>query len=133
MTMQTIDFSTGPSTRFFEYLREGRFMIQRSRSTGSHTFYPRVVMPATGEIDLEWVEASGRGSVYSSTRIPRKPERGGDYTVAIVELEEGPRMMTNIVDIPATEVYIGQPVSAKIDLSGDKPRVVFAPVSDGNG
>ena len=81
--MQVADVSkgeTGPIAQFWAFLRDGKFMIQRSRSTGRHVLYPRVMMPGTGETDLEWVEASGQATVYATTVVPRKPERGGDYS-----------------------------------------------------
>ncbi len=53
----------GPEARLRAYLAEGKFMIQRSRSTGAYVFYPRAAAPRTGESDLEWVEASGDGVV----------------------------------------------------------------------
>ena len=64
--MHIIDLTTGepgPVARFHAYLREGLFMLQRSASTGRYVFYPRVAVPGTGEADLEWVKASGRGTV----------------------------------------------------------------------
>ena len=125
--MRTSDFETGPSTQFFKYLQLGEFRLQRSTSTGEYTFYPRVLIPGSGVTDLEWVRASGRGTVYSCTRV-RKPERGGDYVVAIVELAEGPRMMTNIEGAEAADVHIGMAVSATIDdQQSERPRVVFKP------
>ena len=126
--MRTNDFETGPSAQFFKYLQQGEFRLQRSMSTGEYTFYPRVLIPRSGVTDLEWVLASGRGSVYSCTRVPRKPERGGDYVVAIVELAEGPRMMTNIEGAEAADVHIGMDVNATIeDQQSERPRVVFKP------
>ncbi|BFM15515.1 OB-fold domain-containing protein [Maricurvus nonylphenolicus] len=123
------ELGSGPQVQFTEFLKQGRFMLQRSQATGEYTFYPRVMIPASGEIDLEWVEASGRGEVYSCTRIPRKPERGGDYCVAIVELEEGPRMMTNIEGVAADTVSIGMSVKADIvEREGMAPRLIFLPV-----
>jgi uncharacterized OB-fold protein len=124
--IDTVDYPSGPSTQYFHYLRLGQLMLQRSRSTGQYVFYPRVMLPGTGEVDLEWVEASGYGHVYSCTRVPRKPERGGDYCVALVELEEGPRMMTNIEGVEAAKVYIGMSVKSSIvDIDSERPRVVF--------
>ena len=72
----------GPEAQFRAYLAQGRFMIQRSKSTGAHVFYPRVAAPGTGEADLEWVEASGEGTVYATTVVRNRPEKGGDYNVA---------------------------------------------------
>lgn len=65
----------GPEARFRAFLREGRFMLQRSRSTGRWVFHPRVVLPGTGETDLEWVEASGRGTVHAITSAAPAADR----------------------------------------------------------
>ena len=97
----------GPDAAFRAFLAEGRFMIQRSRSTGAYVFYPRVALPGSGETDLEWVEASGAGTVYSTTVVRNRPEKGGDYNVALIDLAEGPRMMSRVVDIDPAEVKGG--------------------------
>lgn len=124
----------GPDAEFWQHLNAGKFMIQRSRSTGQHVFYPRMRAPQSGADDLEWVEASGAGEVHAVTIIPRKPERGGTYNIALVELAEGPRMMTRIVGIDPEAVTIGMPVRAKITQpdfgsmkGGDQNLVVFEP------
>ena len=117
----------GPEAQFRAYLAQGRFMIQRSKSTGAHVFYPRVAAPGTGEADLEWVEASGEGTVYATTVVRNRPEKGGDYNVALIDLAEGPRMMSRVVEIEPTAVEIGMKVRAKIgDLDGE-PQILFAP------
>jgi len=117
----------GPEAQFQEYLKEGRFMIQRSASTGKHVFYPRVVTPGTGEADLEWVEASGEGTVYATTVTRRRPEKGGDYNVALIDLAEGPRMMSRVVGIEPDQVTIGMKVRAKVEELNGAPAVVFEP------
>lgn len=117
----------GPEARFYGYLEEGRFMIQRSASTGRHVFYPRVVMPGTGEADLEWVEASGEGTVYATTVTRRRPEKGGDYNVALIDLAEGPRMMARVVGVEPEDVEIGMKVRARIEELNGAPAVVFEP------
>ncbi|HUF86805.1 MAG TPA: OB-fold domain-containing protein [Thermohalobaculum sp.] len=117
----------GPEARFHAYLAEGRFMIQRSAATGKHVFYPRVLMPGSGEADLEWVEASGEGTVYATTVNRRRPEKGGDYNVALIDLAEGPRMMSRVVGIAPEEVTIGMKVRAKVEDLNGAPAVVFEP------
>ena len=117
----------GPEAIFRAHLAEGRFMIQRSASTGHHVFYPRVVMPCSGEADLEWVEASGEGTVYATTVTRRRAEQGGDYNVALVDLAEGPRMMSRVVGVDPTSVAIGMKVRAKIDELNGAPAVLFEP------
>ncbi|SRR5690606_20997107 len=113
----------GPEQQFKNYLAEGKFMIQRSRSTGKYVFYPRVAIPHSGETDLEWVEASGRGTIYSITVNRGK---NGSYNVALVDLEEGVRMMSTVEGVET--LPIGAPVKAKITLVDDAPAVVFVPV-----
>ena len=115
-----------PEKEFFEHLAQGRFMIQRSRSTGGYVFYPRVAEPGTGATDLEWVAASGRGVVYSTTVIRQKPPTP-NYNVALIELAEGPRMMSRVEGITPEQVKIGMPVKAKVIVEGEQPLVVFEP------
>jgi uncharacterized OB-fold protein len=115
-----------PDADYQKFLREGRFMIQRSRSSGRHVFYPRVVAPGTGTDDLEWVEASGEGTVYSSTVVRARPP-AVSYNVALVELAEGPRMTTRIEGIAAEQVKIGMAVRARIVSENDQVFVVFDP------
>lgn len=121
------DGELGPQAAYEAFLRQGRFMIQRSRSTGEFVFYPRVHAPS-GARDLEWVSASGRGTVYAATM---KRARDGDTSIVLVDLEEGPRMMATIagdIDLP-----IGSKVVARVEANGDQPRVVFDPAPDGAG
>ena len=110
----------GPEAEYRDFLREGRFMIQRSRSTGRHVFYPRVAVPGTGEQDLDWVEASGGGTVYAIT-VNRGRE--GSSNLALVDLDEGPRMMTRIEGVET--VPIGTKVQARIIDEAGAPLVVF--------
>ena len=117
----------GPEEQFRAGLAEGRFMIQRSRSTGAYVFYPRPFVPGTGETDLEWVEASGEGTVHSTTVNRRSPEKGGSFNVALIDLAEGPRMMSRVVGIAPEEVTIGMKVRARIDELNGAPAVLWEP------
>ena len=117
----------GPERRYLDYIAEGKFMIQRSKSTGAYVHYPRTLNPGTGEADLEWVEASGEGTVYATTVNRQRPERGGDYNIALIDLKEGPRMMSKVVGIEPSDVKIGMKVHAKIDKIGETDAVVFEP------
>ncbi len=110
----------GPEAQYRAFLREGRFMLQRSRSTGRHVFYPRVAAPGTGETDLDWVEASGDATVYAIT-VNRARE--GTYNLALVDLAEGPRMMSRVVDVETAP--IGTKLRAKIIETDGAPLVVF--------
>nr|WP_313808482.1 OB-fold domain-containing protein [Sphingobium sp.] len=115
-----------PEAEWRAHLAEGRFMIQRSRSTGGHVFYPRVAEPGTGAQDLEWVEASGLGTVHAVT-IVRKKDPADSYNVVLIDLAEGPRLMSRVDGIAVDDVKIGMAVRAHIIQEGDKPLLVFAP------
>lgn len=107
---------------YFEQLAQGRFAIPQCQDCARHHFYPRVVCPHCGSDTLRWVEPSGRGEVYSTTVVRAK---GGDYTVCLVDLEEGPRLMSRVVGMPVDAVHIGQRVRARIDAVDGAPLLVF--------
>lgn len=109
-----------------EFLSQGRFMIQRSRSSGRHVFYPRIAEPLTGATDLEWVPASGNGTVYAATVNYLRPS-ATDYSIVLVDLDEGVRMMSRVEGVPPADVRIGMRVVARIALDGQNHIVVFDP------
>lgn len=118
--------SVHPEREYFAHLAQGRFMLQRSASTGGYVFYPRVAEPGTGATDLQWVEASGRGVVYAATVVRRRlPE--ADYNVVLVELAEGPRVLSRVDGVPLDEVKIGMRVRARIVQEAGAPVLVFVP------
>lgn len=117
--------STGPQATWERYLQEGRFMLQRAKKSGEHLFWPRVSTPS-GDTDLEWVEASGKGTVYAIT-VNRS--RSGSTNIALIELEEGPRMMSTLPTVETAP--IGTRVAARIETEGEAPRVVFDPADEG--
>jgi uncharacterized OB-fold protein len=118
----------GPEAVYAAHLREGRFRLQRSRNTRRCVFYPRVMISGTGETDLEWVEATGFG-VISGITVNRT--RNGSYNVALVELDEGPRMMSRIEGTESAP--IGTRVKARIIEENGEPIVVFDPIEGNRG
>lgn len=92
--------------------REGVLRVQRCGSCGSHVFIPRPVCTSCLSTELEWVESSGRGTLYSYTTVhrPQRPEFEVPYTVVIVELEEGFHMLSNLIDAPTGGIEIGMPL-----------------------
>jgi uncharacterized OB-fold protein len=118
-----------PEQEYFEHLAQGRFMLQRSRVNGKYFFYPRVAEPMTGARDLEWVEASGRGTVYATTVVRTKPPLM-PYNVALVDLEEGPRIMSRVEGIAPDEVRIGMKVRARIGKQDEREILLFDVVAD---
>jgi uncharacterized OB-fold protein len=114
--------------QFQRHLDEGRFMIQRSRASGHAFYYPRVAEPRTGDTDLEWFEPSGLGVVYSTTVVRVRPP-AEPYNVALVDLDEGPRVTTRVGGIASGDVRIGMRVKARIvDVDG-KALLTFEPTA----
>jgi uncharacterized protein len=109
---------------FWSATAAGRLLLPRCRACGTTVWYPRGLCPACGATDPDWVEASGRGTIYSFTVIHRGEgayREAGPYVVAYVELDEGPRMLTNVIDADPASLRVGQPV-----------RVVFHDTDAGN-
>jgi uncharacterized OB-fold protein len=119
-----------PEQEYLAHLAAGRFMLQRARGSGRCFFPPRIAEPGTGDTRLDWVEASGRATVYATTVIRARPP-APSYNVCLVDLAEGPRMMARVEDIPPEAVTIGLPVRAKIVAADPEPFVVFVPVPEG--
>ena len=97
--------------RFLDHLAQGRLMLPLCLACARLHFPPRVLCPHCGAATTAFREASGRGVVYSTTVVRNRPEKGGDFNVALIELDEGPRLMSSVVDCAATEVRIGMRVS----------------------
>jgi uncharacterized OB-fold protein len=118
----------GPDAVFAAKLAGGVFEIQKCGGCGAHVFHPRVICPACGSAHLEWVAPSGRGTVHARTIVRRKPEKGGDYNVVLVDLEEGVRMMSRVDGIDNEAIAAGLKVIASVGKgAGDEPAVVFRP------
>lgn len=93
-----------PETRhFWEGTRAGELRLQRCDACDHVYFPPRPFCSECGSRSVSVFAASGRASLYSYIINHRPPPgREGPYAIAVVELEEGPRMMTNVVDVPQT-------------------------------
>ena len=116
------------SAPFWEAAKEGRLQIQRCQACGAYVFYPREVCSECLAPELEWVHVSGKGTLYSFTiaRAPTHPAFSDDvpYVIAIVELEEGPRITTNIIDCPEEKIRIGMALQATFPQVDDSQVLV---------
>lgn len=116
-----------PGVAFQRYLKGGELWLQHCSGCAQQIFYPRTLCPCCGDNRLQWRRASGTGTVYSTTVVRQRPERGGDYNVAIIELAEGARLMSRVEGIAADMVRIGMEVQAVIRAGTDAQLVVFEP------
>lgn len=109
------------SEPWFDACNNGRLLIQHCRSCASYQFYPRIVCRACGAGDPQWVEACGRGLIasFSIVRHAISEAYSAPYVVALVDLQEGPRLMTNIVNCDLEQISIGMRVSLQFESWGD--------------
>lgn len=123
---------TPETERFWSAAADGRFLLPECQDCGLVFYYPRAHCPDCLGGDLEWFEASGRGEVYSYSvleRIDGWPEEHLPVVTAFVELEEGPRVMTDLVDCDPDAVSVGTSVEAEfVPTEDDDVAVpVFTP------
>lgn len=95
-------------SEYWQAAHEGKLLLRRCRDTGRAFHPPRNFSPFTGSRRVEWIEASGQGTLYSYSII--EPKEKPAHCIAYVALAEGPVMMTNLVDYDPETVTIGQPV-----------------------
>ena len=102
---------------YWAHVAEHRFALPRCEDCGRFHFHPRAACPHCGAARIAWVEASGRGSVYSFSVVTRAPGPAfaGEtpYVIAIIATDEGPHLMSRVVDIAPEAVRIGQRVRVR--------------------
>lgn len=117
----------GESEAFWAGSLEGRLVLQRCQSCGAVQHFPRRMCTTCHGERLEPLEASGLGTVYSRTVIRQnhvQPFRSMlPYVVALVDLDEGPRLMSNVVDCDPDEVMIGARVRVRFESVSDDAAV----------
>jgi uncharacterized protein len=115
--------AVNPETQeFWTATAAGRLLLKRCHDCGAVIWYPRAICPECWSPRTEWFAASGRGHVYSYTVNHRGEGAYAGavpYVLAYVELDEGPRVMTNIVAADAAELAVGLPVEVVFHDTGD--------------
>ncbi|CAB3923259.1 hypothetical protein LMG26858_05510 [Achromobacter anxifer] len=117
----------GVEAQYRQALDQGRFLIQRCAACERAIFYPRMICPHCGAGELAWTAPDGRGEVYSTTVVRRKPEAGGDYNVALIDLREGVRLMSHVEGVAPDAVHIGMAVRAQVAQQDGRGLLVFIP------
>jgi len=120
----------GPEQHYHQLLAKGIFALQHCTACAQAIFYPRMVCPHCGGTDLVWRKAQGQGTVYSTTVVRRRPDKGGDSNVVLVDLEEGVRLMSRVEDIAPEKVAIGMRVQSQVRDVAGTPILVFTPIKE---
>ena len=116
-----------PLNIYLARLEKGELAYQSSPGAGKAVFYPRVLCPFTGSNRLEWRVSKGLGTVYATTVV--HPAEGAPYNVALIDCDEGFRLMSRVEDIDPMQVRIGQRVRFRVHRPGgeEPPCPVFVP------
>ncbi|TPQ38249.1 Zn-ribbon domain-containing OB-fold protein [Cupriavidus pinatubonensis] len=111
---------------YFEAAADGALLVKACNSCGKVHHYPRAICPFCWSTDLKWTQTSGKGQIYTYSVTRRGA--GAPYCIAYVTLDEGPTLMTNIVDTDLDEVKIGQRVDVVFKRSENGTAVpMFTP------
>ncbi|HUC45592.1 MAG TPA: OB-fold domain-containing protein [Hyphomicrobiaceae bacterium] len=119
-----------PLNRYLAYLEKGELAYQYSPEAGKAVFYPRLLCPFTGSANLEWRVSQGTGTVHATTVV--HPAQGTPFNVALIDCDEGFRLMSRVEGIDPMKVRIGQRVRFRVHRPGgdDPPCPVFVPAED---
>ena len=116
-----------PLKTYLDHLERGKLAYQFSPTAGRAVFYPRVLCPFTGSDQLEWRLSAGGGTVYATTVV--HPQEGAPFNVALIDCDEGFRLMSRVEDIAPGDVKIGMRVCFRVHRPGgeEPPMPVFTP------
>lgn len=111
------------SRPYWNAARERRLLIRQCNACGTKHFMPRHACPQCWSDDIAWMDSQGMGSVHTFSIVHRAPlpefAANAPYVVAMIDLDEGPRMFTNIVGPDALQVAIGDRVEVSFEDRGD--------------
>ena len=126
------DAASSPLARYNAHLQRGELAYQVD-ADGQAVFYPRVAAPAGRRGPLRWVTSAGLGTVYATTVIAPRGEAA--YNVALIDMDEGFRLMSRVESMPPEQVRIGLRVRVRVHpAAGDAdPYPVFDPVDGAAG
>jgi uncharacterized protein len=121
------EMPASPLAAYIAFLERGELGYQFSLRANAAVFYPRVIAPGTGEADLEWRVSKGLGTVYATTVVHQ--QKGEPYNVALIDIDEGFRMMSRVEAVAPTGVKIGMRVKFRVHHPGgdEPPYPVFTP------
>ncbi|MGW4029480.1 Zn-ribbon domain-containing OB-fold protein [Streptomyces sp. NPDC004838] len=117
---------TAPAHGYTEGLAAGELRFQHCSDCGRAVFYPRVLCPHCGSESLEWRVSAGLGTVYATTVLHQRD--ADPYNVALIDLDEGFRMMSRVEGVSPQDVRIGERVALAVITEDGAPLAVFRPL-----
>jgi len=126
-----VECKQSPLGVYVDYCKKGQLAYQVCTDDNTPVFYPRTVAPNTGSANLEWRVSKGLGTVYSTTVVHAAKDQP-PHNVALIDIDEGYRMMSRVEGIDPMQVKIGMRVKVKINQGDEKqlPYPVFTPAGD---
>ena len=127
---------TALSQPYWDGCREGVLLLQHCQDCAEFQFYPRIMCSHCGGQNLAWTASTGRGLVASFTVVRRGVSAAytAPYVVALIDLEEGPRMMSSVTAVAAEDVRVGLPVEVTFTGWSDDIAVPeFRPLNENTG
>lgn len=113
---------------FFEAAARHELVLERCGACGELRYYPRAVCPACSSSEVEYVRTSGRGTVYTFTVTWQNQAPGFreqlPYVMAYVELDEGPRILTNVIGAKPEDIRVGMPVMVDFEDVNEEVALV---------
>ena len=120
---------SGETKPYWDLCRQGQLLIQKCDKCDEYQFYPRGICANCWSGDIKWVRSSGKGTVWTFTVTYQNRTAGFvdeiPYVLALVELEEGVRMFTNIVECEPSAVTIGMPVEVTFVKATDQITIPY--------
>jgi len=128
---RAIPISTQTTQPFWDGIGAGKLMLQYDPDENVYQFYPRAGSVKTGRRNLVWREASGQGTIYSftETHVPTAGfEERAPYLLAMIELEEGVRILANLINVSAAKISVGMPVKVAFEtITKEQDYFCFEP------
>jgi uncharacterized OB-fold protein len=126
MSDRLLPNAVGSNGEFYAWLARGELRMQRCGACGVWRHPPRYLCAACGSAEVSWEPVSGRGKLFSwtVTHRPVDPAFDPPYVVAVVELDEGPRLVTNLVGVELAELRIDLPLAAELAPITDQVTLV---------
>lgn len=119
---RTLPRVTSETAPFWRGASDGRFLLRECHACGLAFFYPRAMCPDCLSADVDWTEAEGTGTIYAHTvshRVKGWPEEDLPLVHAFVELDEGPRILTNVIECDPEDVTIGTRVQVTFEPTNE--------------